>query len=198
MAWTYVALGDSAGAGFGVPAGDGYVDRLHAHIKSVRPDAALANLCRNGGTTTSVRVDQLAAAVAARPAVCSLFIGGNDLWRGTEPRAFARNLETIAEQLDRLRAAVVIGTLPNLSLAPAAGLARQFLGISADQIEARIREYNAVLRRLAVDHGHALVDLFAADSRADYFNADGFHPSSAGHAAWAALAWPVVAPLVRP
>ena len=196
MPWTYVALGDSAGAGFGVPSGAGYVDRLHAHIRSVRPDAALHNLCRNGGTTTSVRAEQLAPALAARPALCSLFIGGNDLWRGTEPRAFARNLEAIAEPLDRLRSAVILGTLPNLSLAPAAGLAQQFLGIPPAQIEARIREYNAALRRLAVDHGYALVDLFAVDSRPEYFSADGFHPSSAGHAAWAAITWPVVAPLV--
>lgn len=198
MSWTYVALGDSAGAGFGVAPGAGYVDRLFTHMRSVRPDAALRNLCRNGGTTTSVRQDHLPAALAVRPVVCSLFVGGNDLWRGTEPRAFARNLEAIADHLDRLRSAVVIGTLPNLSLAPAAGLADQFLGVAPAAIEARIREYNSVLRRLAVDHGYALVDLFAADSRREYFNADGFHPSAAGHAAWAALAWPAFAPLVAP
>jgi acyl-CoA thioesterase-1 len=197
MPWTYAAMGDSAGAGFGVRSGAGYVDRLLAHIRSVRPDAALHNLCRNGGTTTSVRAEQLSAAIAARPALCSLFIGGNDLWRGTEPRAFARNLEAIAGPLDRLRSHVILGTLPNLSLAPAAGLAQQFLGIPPAQIEARIREYNAALRRLAVDHGYALVDLFAVDSRPEYFSADGFHPSSAGHAAWAAITWPVVAPLVH-
>lgn len=198
MTWTYVALGDSAGAGFGVGSGEGHVDRLFSQIRQLRPDAALRNLCRNGATTSSLRADQLPAAIAARPALCSLFVGGNDLWRGTEPRTFARNLAAIADPLDRLRCAVVVGTLPNLSLAPAAGLAQQLLGVPPAQIEARIREYNTILRRLAVDHGHTLVDLFAADSRADYFSADGFHPSPAGHAAWAALAWPHVAPLVQP
>lgn len=198
MPWTYVALGDSAGAGYGVPTGAGYVDRLHARMRAVRPDVALRNLCRNGGTSASVRADQLPAAVAAGPALCSLFIGGNDLWRGTDPRSFARELGVIADRLDRARAAVIVGTLPDLSRAPAAGLASRFLGIEPAAIAARIHEYNAAVRRLAVDHGYALVDLFAADGDPAYFSADGFHPSAAGHAAWADHAWPVVAPLVRP
>src|SRR5688572_29042379 len=118
MSWTYVALGDSAGAGFGVPAGSGYVDRLFARIQPLRDGSNLRNLCRNGATSAGVRADQLGQALAARPALCSLFVGGNDLWRGTEPRAFARNLAAIADSLDRLRSAVVVGTLPDLSLAP--------------------------------------------------------------------------------
>ncbi|MBL9100852.1 MAG: SGNH/GDSL hydrolase family protein [Myxococcales bacterium] len=198
MPWTYVALGDSAGAGFGVPAGAGYVDRLAARARALRPDLQLRNLSRNGGTCASVRAEQLPAAVAAAPTVCTLFLGGNDLWRGTEPRSFARDLGVIADHLDRTRSAVVVGTLPDLSRAPAAGLAARFLGVEPAAIAARIREYNAAVRRLAVDHGYALVDLFAADSDPAYFSADGFHPSPAGHHAWAELVWPRLAPLVGP
>lgn len=198
MPWTFVALGDSAGAGFGVPAGAGYVDRLAARARALRPDLELRNLSRNGATSASVRADQLPAAVAAAPALCTLFIGGNDLWRGTEPRSFARELTAIADRLDRARGAVLVGTLPDLSRAPAAGLATRFLGIEPAAIAARIREYNAAIRRLAVDHGYALVDLFAADNDPAHFNADGFHPSSAGHAAWADFAWPTLAPLIQP
>lgn len=196
MSITYVALGDSAGAGFGVPAGAGYVARVFARLQTQQPAARLVNLASNGGTSQSVRESQLEAAVAAQPTVVSLFIGGNDVWRGVEPPRFARNLAAIAERLDRTRSKVVVGTLPNLAHAPAAGLAERFLGVARGQIEARIIEYNERLRRLAMDHSYALVDLFAAAQLTDhpeYFLADGFHPSAVGHAVWFDRMWPAFA-----
>lgn len=192
MAITYVAMGDSAGFGFGVPAGAGYVARVHARLQQGDPQARLVNLSRNGGTSQGVREEQLEPAIAARPTICSLFIGGNDLWRGVEPSRFARNLGMIAERLDRARSPVVLGTLPNLAQAPAAGLAERFLGITRAQIEVRIREYNERVRRVAMDHSYTLVDLFDHDlaDHPEYFCADGFHPSAAGHAAWFERMWP--------
>ncbi len=192
---TYVAMGDSAGAGFGVPAGTGYVARVHARLQQHAPQASLVNLSRNGGTSHSVREEQVTAAIAARPTIASLFIGGNDLWRGVEPARFARTLGAIADRLDRARSPVVLGTLPNLAQAPAAGLAERFLGISRAQIEDRIREYNDRVRRIAMDHSYTLVDLFDTElaDHPEYFSADGFHPSAAGHAAWFDRMWPAFA-----
>ncbi|MDC0715643.1 SGNH/GDSL hydrolase family protein [Nannocystis bainbridge] len=196
MAIHYVALGDSAGAGFGVPAGAGYVDRMYARLQQRDPAARLLNLARNGATAEALRAEQVNAAVLARPTVLSLFIGGNDLWRGVTPSHYGRNLEAIADRLDRARCPVVIGTLPNMSHAPAAALAERFLGIGRAQIEERIVAYNERVRRLAIDHSYALVDLFGAhrlDEHAEYFAADGFHPSAAGHAAWFETIWPTFA-----
>jgi len=193
---TYVALGDSAGAGFGVPSGTGYVARVFSRLQAQDPAAQLINLASNGGTSETVRDAQLRPALAARPSVVSLFIGGNDVWRGVEPARFARNLAAIADHLDRTRSRVVVGTLPNLAHAPAAALAERFLGIGRGQIEGRIVEFNDRLRRLAMDHSYTLVDLFAAARLTDhpeYFLADGFHPSAAGHAAWFELMWPAFA-----
>lgn len=194
----YVALGDSAGTGFGVPAGAGYVDRVFSRLRRLDPSARLQNLARNGATTDVLRTGPVDAALAARPTVCSLFIGGNDLWRGVSSSQFGRNLEAIADRLDRARCPVVVGTLPNLAHAPAAGLAERFLGIARAQIEDRIVEYNHRVRRLAVDHSYALVDLFGAtrlDEHPEYFAPDGFHPSAAGHEAWSSVIWPAFAAL---
>ena len=196
MSITYVAMGDSAGFGFGVPAGTGYVARVFARLQQGQPDARLINLANNGATSSSVLESQVARALAARPTVCSLFIGGNDVWRGVEPARFARNLGVIADRLDRARCPVIVGTLPNLSHAPAAGLAQHFLGISRAMIEARIVEYNDRVRRIAMDHSYTLVDLFGAarlDEHPEYFSSDGFHPSADGHAAWFAAMWPAFA-----
>lgn len=189
-------MGDSAGVGFGVAAGTGYVARVFARLGQADPAARLVNLASNGATSATVRESQVDRALAQGPDICSLFIGGNDVWRGVEPARFARNLAAIADRLDRTRAHVVVGTLPNLSHAPAAGLAEQFLGITRKQIEARIEEFNHRIRRLAMDHSYALVDLYGAarlDEHPEYFGADGFHPSAAGHAAWFEVMWPAFA-----
>jgi len=196
---TYVALGDSTGAGFGVAAGTSYVTRVFTRLQQRDPAARLINLASNGATSQTVRDSQVDRAIGVGPTVCSLFIGGNDVWRGIEPTRFARNLAAIAERLDRARCPVVLGTLPNLSHAPAASLAERFLGISRAQIEGRIEAFNDRVRRLAMDHSYALVDLFGAarlDQHPEYFSDDGFHPSADGHAAWFETMWPAFARIV--
>ncbi len=199
MSITYVAMGDSAGAGFGVVAGASYVTRVFARLQQRDPAARLINLASNGATSQTVRDSQVERALGVGPTVCSLFIGGNDVWRGVEPARFARNLTAIADRLDRARCRVILGTLPNLAHAPAAGLAQQFLGITRAQIEARIVEFNERARRIAMDHSFTLVDLFGAarlDEHPEFFADDGFHPSAAGHAAWFESMWPAFAAAV--
>lgn len=192
MTNVYVALGDSAAVGFGVGRDEGYVARLHAGMRGWDPTARLVNLARNGATSADVRADQVDRAVREAPAICTLFVGGNDLFRGVEPKQLARNLEALANRLDHARAEVLVGTLPNLAHAPAAKLAERFLGITPAQIAARVEDYNRGLRRVAVDHGYALIDLFETTlaDRPSYFGPDGFHPSAEGHAAWFERVWP--------
>jgi lysophospholipase L1-like esterase len=84
----YVAMGDSAGVGVGSRDGRGYVDRVYDRLEAVAPRARLVNLCLSGATSETVREKQLAQAVAARPAIVTLFIGANDLWRGVTTRRY--------------------------------------------------------------------------------------------------------------
>jgi acyl-CoA thioesterase-1 len=195
----YVALGDSTGAGFGVARGEGYVERVHGRFREQDPAARLVNLATNGATSLDVRQSQVERAMREQPTVSSLFVGANDLFRGIEPREFAKNLRVIADRLDRSRGHVVLGTLPNLAYAPAAKLAENFLGITRGQIEQRIREYNQSIHRLAIDHGFGLVDLFdmSLADHPEYFASDGLHPSVLGHAAWFARIWPTFEQLVE-
>ena len=188
----YVAMGDSAAVGFGVGREEGYVARLHARMRAEDAEARLVNLAQNGATSEDVRKDQVERALREAPSICSIFVGGNDLFRGVEPRRFARNLDAIANRIDLVRTKVVIGTLPNLAHAPAAKLAARFLGISGAQIQTRIDGFNQGVRRVAMDHGYVLVELFDTDlaDRPSYFSADGFHPSAEGHAAWCERVWP--------
>jgi lysophospholipase L1-like esterase len=193
-AFTYVAMGDSAGVGFGASDGRGYVDRVYERLEAVAPRARLANLCMSGATSEAVRVSQAARAAAARPAVVTLFIGGNDLWRGVTPRRYGENLDAIADTIAATRAKVIIGTVPDLAHAPAAALAERFLGVTPAALEDRTQALNDEVRRVAAARGYDLLDLYAV-GLADvphFFCADGFHPSSEGYQHWAELLWPQV------
>lgn len=196
---TFVALGDSTGVGIGASDGRGYVDRVAARLHAAHPAARVVNLCESGATSATARARQLPRVAQARPDVVTVFIGGNDLWRGVEPIAFGVNLEAIANALRPTGAAVLLGTVANLAHAPAARLAEQFAGIARTQIERRVGLFNVEVARVAAINGFGVIDLAGvglADSP-HYFCADGFHPSSSGYAAWAELLWPALEGAIR-
>ncbi|UQA60529.1 SGNH/GDSL hydrolase family protein [Polyangium aurulentum] len=188
----YAALGDSSGIGIGACDGHGYVSRTFTRLSRAVPRAELMNLCISGATSSTVLERQVDRAAAAKPALVTLFIGGNDLWRLVEPARFKSNLEAIAARLDKTGAPVLLGSLPNMAHAPAATYAESHLGISKGMIENRVRSFNKAIEEVAVRHSFTLVDLFNVGlaDRPHYFCDDGFHPSAEGYAAWADLLWP--------
>jgi acyl-CoA thioesterase-1 len=188
----YAALGDSAGVGVGAHDGRGYVTRVFSRLAQRVPQARLANLCISGATSGTVLDRQADRAVLERPSLVTLFIGGNDLWRLTPPDRFRENIEGIASRLVKTGAPVLIGTLANMSHAPAAAYAESMLGIPKKTIEDRVKSFNGALASAAARHHFTVVDLFGGGiaDRPHYFCGDGFHPSSEGYAIWADLLWP--------
>ena len=115
---TYVALGDSTGAGVGAVDG-GYVARLHTRIFEHRPDSQLFNLCLSGATTIEVLRGQLNQGVAKNPDLVTLGIGINDISHGMTIEEFAKNYEEILSTLkEKTQAQIVVTNIPNISSAP--------------------------------------------------------------------------------
>lgn len=193
----YVALGDSSGRGVGSTRGQGYVDLVFERLARARPEAHLVNATVSGATTTDVLHFQLQRARAVEPRIATLFVGANDLWRGVRPTVFGDNMGAILEGLRVLGATVLVGTVPDLSHAPAAGFAEEVLGLEREQIAERVRIFNEHVERAAKETGAHLVDLFGVGlaDRAAWFSADGFHPSDAGYTAWAELLWSSLEPI---
>ena len=187
----YVALGDSTGVGVGAREGGGYVERLFQRLRRERPGVGLLNLCVSGATSATVLSGQLERAVRARPQLVTLGIGVNDLWRGVSATEYERNLERIVSALSGTGTAGVMVNLPDLALAPVAGMA------PAGLLEGRFEPYNAAVSRVAARYHFTYVDLFEFSRRdipknPNFFSADGFHPSEHGYAHWADLMWPSV------
>ena len=183
----YVALGDSSTEGIDDPDGVGgyrgwsqrLAERIHANQGSLhyanQGSLHYANLAVRGLTTAQVRARQLAAALALRPDLATVFCGTNDV---TALRFDAARVAADIEHMQRALAAggatVLSFTLPDLT--PLMPLARF--------IAPRIAALNRALIAASRQTGSVVVDFVAYPVATDYrlWSEDRIHANSAGHA----------------
>jgi lysophospholipase L1-like esterase len=192
----YVALGDSTAVGVGAGGDGGYPARLRRRLEASGRPVALRNLGRSGATSGDLLPGLAGRAAAGEPALVTLGIGTNDLWRLVPVERFAANLEAVADRLEATGAAVVCCNVVDLAHAPIARMCEAMLGIPATALSERARALNAHVAALARRPRFTVVDLHALGDELprhpEYFSADGFHPSAAGYERWADLMWPAV------
>jgi lysophospholipase L1-like esterase len=191
----YVALGDSTSVGVGAAADGGYPERIYQRLKAAGVPAGILNLGQSGATTREVVAGPVQKAVEVRPALVTLAVGTNDLWRMVPVGTFESQLKSIGTQLEKTGATVLVSNLIDLSLAPISALVESALRIPRTTFNQRISEFNDRLALLCRRHKFQLVDLFAVSQRelrgaTDFFAADGFHPSAKGYERWAQEVWP--------
>jgi acyl-CoA thioesterase I len=192
---TYVALGDSTGAGLGAVNG-GYVARLHNRVLEYRPDSQLFNLCLSGATTVEVLRSQLNQGIAKNPDLVTLGIGINDISHGLTIEEFAKNYEEILSTLkEKTQAQIVVTNLPNISSAPVVA------SWMRDRYHQQIVSFNERLEEIANRHGVIVFDIYSVTTRElpshpEYFSRDGFHPSDQGYELWASEMWPTIARVI--
>ncbi len=181
----FAALGDSTTVGIGdsVPGGGwrGWA-RLLAQSLATSYDLSFCNLAISGATTTVVRQEQLADAVAHRADLATLMVGVNDTMRSTwDPQRVRDDLLLIAGELDAAGATLL--TVRFHDHGEILGLPR-FL---RRPLSARIDLVNAVYDEVHARYGGLRLDL--ADrpelARKECWSVDRFHPSEIGHRALA-------------
>ena len=197
----YVALGDSTAVGVGSNFDGGYPERLYQRLKRAGVKAGIMNLGQSGAQTADVIAGPLHKAVASRPALITLGIGSNDLWRMVPVSGFALNLEHIADQLQSTGAQVIVSNIIDLSRAPIASML-DVIQIPRAVLVARIVDFNAHIAKLKSRPGFTVVDLFSLSVQegpkfTELFGSDGFHPSAKGYERWADELWPHVEAVAR-
>ncbi len=177
----FAVLGDSLSEGLGDPVPGGWRGWGVLLAEGITDDPAgvdVLNCARSGARSTDVAGSQLAAALAHRPQVATVLVGGNDTLRGTFslPRV-AADLHTAIGTLRESGAVVLTACLPD----PGA-----VLGLPwplARPLGRRMDALNTVVHALS-DH-HGAVHLHAAEhpwsSTPGTLSADRLHPSEKGH-----------------
>ncbi|MCF4123211.1 SGNH/GDSL hydrolase family protein [Antribacter sp. KLBMP9083] len=114
-----VALGDSITVGVGDSVG---ADAVHgpgwsAHLAALLRADAFTNLANNGARSRDVHGTQLPAALALRPTLATVVVGGNDVLRSDfDPREVEHDLRATVGGLRSAGADVVLVRLPVIGL----------------------------------------------------------------------------------
>ncbi|MFI2365502.1 SGNH/GDSL hydrolase family protein [Promicromonospora sp. NPDC019610] len=182
-----VALGDSITAGVGDTVGQ---DAVHgpgwaAHLAAVLGVTEFSNLATNGARSRDVADTQLDAALALRPRLATVLVGGNDVLRSDfDARFTLADLHRCVGELRRAGTDVVLVRLPVIGLFELTPrlvrhvMRRRVAAINAavDEVAASATPSSSVGRVVVVDAVQAI-----APAGAKAWHIDRVHPSPAGH-----------------
>ena len=178
-----LVLGDSISAGYGLPAGSGWVDLLAKRIASDHPGYRVVNASISGDTTAGGRARLPALLEQHRPAIVIVELGGNDGLRGGDLNATRANLDAIVAMSQKAGAKVLIAAM---RMPPNYG-------------PAYVRQFDELYTSVAHDRKAALVPFlfegFAAKSQ--MFQPDRIHPTIAAQQTILDNVWPHLVALLK-
>jgi acyl-CoA thioesterase-1 len=162
---TLVGFGDSLMAGYQLPPGDGFPEKLQAALKAKGMDVTVANAGVSGDTTTG-GLSRIDWSVPDGTDGVILELGANDALRGIAPEQSEKNLDQMIARLKERGIAVFLAGMvapPNMGADYAA-------------------RFNPIYEKLAKKHGVALYPFFldGVVLDASLKLEDGMHPNSRG------------------
>jgi acyl-CoA thioesterase-1 len=162
---TLVGFGDSLMAGYQLPPGDGFPEKLQAALKAKGLDVQISNAGVSGDTTTGglARIDW---SVPDGTDGVILELGANDALRGIPPEESEKNLDQMIVRLKERGIAVLLAGM----LAPP--------NMGGDYAA----RFNPIYEKLAQKHGVALYPFFLDGVAQDAALKleDGMHPNTKG------------------
>jgi acyl-CoA thioesterase-1 len=177
-----VCFGDSITAGFGLDAGQSFPDLLQQDLDRRGLAYRVVNLGISGDTTQD-GLARVFMALAEKPAVVVLELGGNDGLRGIPLAITQANLAHIVEQFQGAGARVV---LAGMTLPPNYG-------------PAFVPKFEALYKDLAAKYKVTLIPnlLEGVGAHDDLMQRDGIHPNAAGARHVEALVMKSLGPLLK-
>ena len=160
---TILVFGDSLSAGYGLPAGSGWVSLLEQRLKRDRLDYTIVNASISGETTLGGR-NRIADALAEhKPAVVIVQLGGNDGLRGNSIEETRRNLIAIVGASRKAGAKVL---LVGMRIPPNYG-------------KVYTRRFEALFAEVARQQNASLVPFMLQGfaDKPEWFQSDGIHPA---------------------
>lgn len=187
----YVALGDSYTIGTSVSPDESWPSQLVKRVPRLR---LVANLARNGFTSSNLRAQELVPLQGLDPQFVTLMIGVNDVVAERPDELYANEvgntLDLIALRVPGVR--ILCIATPDYTVTPQGSA----FGDPAEQ-SARIEGINTLLRQACEERQIRFVpDIFAISQKAatdpSLVASDGLHPSGKQYKLWVDAIAPVV------
>lgn len=176
-----VVFGDSISAGFGLDPGQSFPDLLQQDLDKRGLKYHVVNMGVSGDTTQD-GLSRVPMALAEKPAIVVLELGGNDGLRGLPPSVTQSNLAQMIEAFQGAGAKVV---LAGMTLPPNYG-------------PAYIKKFEAVYKDMAAKYKVKLIPflLQGVGGHDEFMQRDGIHPNAAGARKVEAIVMDALAPLL--
>ena len=178
-----LVVGDSISAGYGLAAGEVWVDLLAAKVGASGYRYRVVNASISGDTTAGGRARMPALLKQHRPAVVVVELGGNDALRGGNLQATRGNLDTLVKDAQAAGAKVLIVGMQ----------------LPSNYGPAYVRQFNALFGDVAKERNAALVP-FVFEGFGDdlsHFQPDRIHPTAAAQKKIVDNVWPTLVTLLR-
>lgn len=105
---TWVVVGDSISAGYGIPAGQGWVDMLQTELQREGRAVVIKNESISGDTTAGGLARLPGIIDRLQPQLVIIELGGNDGLRGLSPKAMEQNLKAMIDVCEQRGVSVVV------------------------------------------------------------------------------------------
>jgi len=178
-----VVFGDSLSAGFGADPGQSFPDFLQKALDRLGYPYRIVNQGISGDTTSG-GLSRISEALAAKPAIVILELGGNDGLRGV-PLANIRS--NLAHMIEAFQKAGVRILLAGITLPPNYG-------------PDYIKPFDRMYRELAASYHVPLIPFLLRDvalKGADLMQGDGIHPTAKGNEIVAGTVLTALKPLLK-
>jgi len=177
-----LVLGDSLAAGYGLAAEEAFPAQLEKALRQAGHDVTVINAGVSGDTTAG-GLSRLDWALADKPHLVLVELGGNDALRGLPPEETRANLDAILEHLGKAGVKILLAGMQ----------APRNLG------EQYTTAFNRVYPQLAKQHRVTLYPFFLDGVALEpaLNQADGIHPNARGVAVIVARILPVVEAALR-
>ena len=176
-------VGDSLSSGYGLAAGQSWVDRLDARMKKSAPQWHVVNASVSGDTTQNGLQRLQPALNRQRPQGVVIELGGNDAMRGTPPEVIRQNLLALVRQAKAAGAWVALleaPVLPNYGKPYADAVAKLYVDVAREE---RIGRVPCFVCGVGVVAG--------------MMQADGIHPNENAQGKMLDAVWPYIKPKLR-
>ena len=178
-----LVVGDSISAGYGLAAGEGWVNLLTTKLKADGYDYRVVNASISGDTTAGGRARLASLLKQHRPVVVIIELGGNDALRGGDLATARANLDAIVASAQATGAKVL---LVGMQLPPNYGAAY-------------VKSFGALFSDVAKARNAAVVPFVFNGFGEDLslFQPDRVHPTAAAQSRILANVWPALVPLLK-